>query len=280
MRPLKWTEDLIARMQKDGCGQGTDVNYRPWLNVQSLSSRGVSRRVWGHKSQREHHLLSNIEFNLFLCLEWSRDVIDIREQYPLDRELTQAVAESLRIRHPHYPGTHVLTVMTVDFLVTRICHGEEILEAFNAKGEDEAEDENSLQKLEIQREACDLLGFKHHIVFDTSIPKQTAVNIGWVRDAFPKPNEPEPRPGYFEELAHRMEEDLGAHSPDLTLQAYCASFDSRFGAPQGAGLRVARMLIQQRILKADMECADLAGQHMGAFVMTGSQSKLRVIAGR
>lgn len=280
MQPLKWTENLIARMQKDGYGQGAGVDYRPWLPVQSVSSRGVSRRVWGHKTQREHHLLSNIEFNLFLCLEWARDIVDIREQYPLDRELTQAVAESLSILHPHYPGTHVPTVMTVDFLVTRISHGQEVLEAFNAKGEDEAEDESSLQKLEIQHETCALLDIKHHIVFDTAIPKLTAVNIGWVRDALPKPNEQEPRPGYFEELADRMEEELGANLPDMTLQAYCASFDSRFGTPQGAGLRVARMLIHKRILKADMECADIAGQHMDTFVMTGSQSTLRVIGSR
>jgi hypothetical protein len=280
MRPLKWTEDLIARMQKDGYGQGTGVNYRPWLHIQSVSSRGVSRRVWGHKTLREHHLLSNIEFNLFLCLEWARDIVDIREQHPLDRKLTQAVAESLGIRHPHYPGTHIPTVMTVDFLVTRICQGQEILEAFNAKEEDEAEDEVSLQKLEIQRETCALLDIKHHIVFDTSIPKQTSVNIGWVRDALPKPNDQEPRTGYLEELAHRMEEELGANLPDLTLQAFCASFDSRFGAPQGTGLRVARMLIHKRILKADMECADLPAQHMSTFVMTGSQSKLRVIGSR
>jgi hypothetical protein len=280
MRPLIWTENLIARMQKSGYGQGTGINYQPWLHVQSVSSRGVSRRVWGHKTQREHHLLSNIEFNLFLCLEWSRDIVDIREQFPLDRELTRAIAESLGIRHPHYPGTHVPTVMTVDFLVTRMSHGREILEAFNAKTEDEAEDELSLQKLEIQHEACALLNIKHHIVFDTSIPKQTTVNIGWVRDALPKPNEQELWPGYFEELANRMEVELGANLPDTTLQAYCANFDSRFGASQGVGLRVARMLIHKRILKTDMECPDLAGQRMDAFVMTGSQSRLRIIRGR
>ena len=54
---------------------------------------------------------------------------DIREQYPLDREITQTIAQELKIRHPHYPGTHVPTVMTVDFLLTVVQNGEELSRA-------------------------------------------------------------------------------------------------------------------------------------------------------
>src|SRR5450830_1369243 len=177
MAMKKWTEKQIAEMQKAGLGKGTGEHYVPWLTVQSISSVGRSRRMWSDKTKRQHDLLSDVEHDLFLCLEHANDVVDIREQFPLDRQLTQAVADELKIAHPFYPGTQVPTVMTVDFMVTRIHHGTKILEAFNAKTAEEAEDTRSLEKLEIQREVCSQLGINHHLIYDAFIPNPTAANI-------------------------------------------------------------------------------------------------------
>lgn len=279
MPPRKWTEELITRMEQEGIGQGFGPDYRPWLAVQTLSSRGLSRRVWSKKTQREHHLLSNVEFDLFLCLEWASDVVDIREQFPLSRELTLAAAHSLGIRHPHYPGSQVPTVMTVDFMVTRVRHGREVFEVFNAKTEDEAEDDASLQKLEIQREVCSLTEVAHHVIFDTAIPKRVAVNISWLRDALPKTNEAEFRPDYLDELSCRMENELWATLPAQTVYDYCAKFDRHHGLQQGVGLRVIRMLLYKRILKADMQSPDLSAAYISTFTMIGSQTNLRVVGG-
>ncbi len=44
---------------------------------------------------RVHHLLSDIEFRSFLLFDWAEDVVDIREQFPLDRVATQRIAESM-----------------------------------------------------------------------------------------------------------------------------------------------------------------------------------------
>lgn len=279
MPPRKWTEELITRMEQEGIGQGFGADYRPWLAVQTLSSRGLSRRVWSKKTQREHHLLSNVEFNLFLCLEWASDVVDIREQFPLSRELTLAAADSLGIRHPHYPGTQVPTVMTVDFMVTRVHHGRQVFEAFNAKTEDEAEDDLSLQKLELQREVCSLTEVTHHLIFDTAIPNQVAANISWLRDALPKPGDADFRSGYLDELSCHMESELWAKMPAQTVRDFCAKFDRCHGLQHGLGLRVIRMLLYKRILKADMQFTDLAAAHLSTFTMTGSQANLRVVGG-
>jgi hypothetical protein len=170
--------------------------------------------------------------------------------------------------------------MTIDFLVTRLRDGQEVIEALNAKVADEAEDDTSRQKLEIQREACRLLGIKHDVIFDKAIPKQVASNINWIRDALPKLDEPDLRPGQLEELCTRMHGDLLSASGDQTLQAYCANFDKRFGLHQGMGLRAARILLYKRVLKADMHCADLPTARLSTFVVTGSHSKLLVIGAR
>jgi hypothetical protein len=129
--PRKWSERTIEKLQLEGRGKGHRENYLPWIDVAEVSSKGRSRRAAGIKIRREHHFLSDVEWNLFLLLEHSQDIVDIREQFPLDRDLTVEISASLGIRHPCYPGTHVPTVMTTDFLVTRVRNGKAVFEAFD-----------------------------------------------------------------------------------------------------------------------------------------------------
>ena len=63
--------------------QGEGAAYKPWLLVQDLPSLGRVHRVKGWKHGRVHHLLSDLEARVFFIYEWSLQIIDIREQYPL-----------------------------------------------------------------------------------------------------------------------------------------------------------------------------------------------------
>jgi hypothetical protein len=109
----------IAKWIKEGRGSGQGVNYRPWLRIQNVSSRGYVNRVPGWKTAREHHLMSNLERDVFYALEWAPDVNDIREQFPLlPLDLTLSIAEKLGVPHPKEPGTKEPIVMTTDFLIT------------------------------------------------------------------------------------------------------------------------------------------------------------------
>lgn len=267
-------------MEAEGYGQGTGADYQPWVRVESISSLGRSRRVWSAKTARTHHLLSDVEYNLFLALEWQQDIIDIREQFPLDRGLSQDIARNLSIRHPFYPGTQVPTVMTVDFLITKQVGTERVLEAFNAKRDEEAEDEASLLKLEIQRTYFEQMAVPHHVIYHSQIPKRNVTNIDWIRDALVKPGEHEPRPGYFGTLSARMATEITQMgSSPLTLAAYGTDFESRHGLERGMGLRVARLLMHDRVLKANLSAPDLATELMSTFVVTGQHGKLRSIGG-
>lgn len=279
-RKYAWTEKRIAEWQTQGCGEGHGQNYKPWLEVTDFSSRGRSRRIWGLKTKRIHHLFSDVEYHIFVASEWSRSVIDIREQYPLDREVTQTIAQELKIRHPHYPGTYVPTVMTVDFLLTVIENGKEGFIAVNGKRDEEAEDANSLEKLEIQRTYFEQLGYPHHLVYHSQLPVQKIKNLEWIRDAQLKEGESEPREGYFAALCFRMSAELDTFTAvEMPLAAYCLSFDERHGLVPGAGLRVARILMQERSLLADLESEDLSQAPIGAFVMTARSGQLRAVGG-
>lgn len=283
MSRIKWTEKKIALLQAEGRGRGTGADYLPWLEVTSISSLGRSRRVWSPKTGRTHHLLSDVEYGLFLALEWSRDVVDIREQYPLDRDVTQEVARQLGIRHPFFAGTSVPTVLTVDFMATRIRDGVEVEEAFNAKRTEEAEDQRSLLKLEIQRAALALLEVPHHVVFHTDIPQQKVKNIAWIRDSLVKDGEAEPRPGYWASTAARLLSELAgltAGTGSISLAGFCSGFDARHGAESGTGLRAARMLMHERLLKADLNQPALEGIAIGDFVVAPTADRLHSVGGR
>lgn len=282
MARMAWTEKKIERLTAGGRGRGSGAEYQPWLTVSDLSSLGRSRRVWSPKTNRTHHLFSDVEYDLFLVCEWAQNVVDIREQYPLDRALTQTVAQELRIAHPFYPGTHVPTVMTVDFLLTVVADGEKRFVALNAKRDEEAEDARSLEKLEIQRSYFEKLRTPHHLVYHSQIPKLKVRNIDWIRGALLKPRESELHPGYFKGLCARMNAEL-ASAPDsvlaMTLLAYCTEFDERHGLRAGTGVRVARMLMAERSLMPDLTSPDLTHESLASFIVTGQPGQLRAVGG-
>lgn len=277
----KWTEEKIAALQREGRGSGRGADYQPWIRVSDISSDGKSGRPWSKKTGRKHDVLSDVERAIFFALEWSTEVLDIREQYPLDRELTQDIAREMRVRHPHYPGTHVPTVMTVDFMVTKASAEGATETAINAKCATDAEDESSLVKLEIQRRYFELVGVPHHLIFDTQLPKQKISNIKWIRDALLKDGEFEPRPGYFDEFSRRMAQELlDPRWAELALNEYCELFDDRHSLETGTGLRAVRILMAQRALQVDLAAANLREQPVGSFLMTAQPGALRAVGGR
>jgi hypothetical protein len=274
-----WSENKIARLIAEGHGSGSGAGYRPWLTATMFSSLGRTRQVWSPKTGRVHHFFSDVEYRLFLALEWASDVVDIREQFPLERDITLEVARTLKLRHPYYPGTDVATVMTVDFLVTRVRGGEKVLEAFDAKRTDEAEDERSLSKLEISRESLAISDIGHHLVFHSSIPVRAVENIEWVRDALPRPDEEVPSADYWPALQRRMLERWPVAKKTSSLLQFCNHFDVMHGCEPGTGLRVARMLINKRNIAAPMAGGPLADALLSEFNLTGALGALRIVGG-
>lgn len=216
MARIKFTNRKIAWLIKKGYGSGHGADYKPWLRVVQSSTRGRAHRPWSFKTNREHQLLSDVERDIFYGAEWSMDVLDIREQYPLRREVTQQIALDLNIKHPQYPDTKVDTVMTVDFMLTiapKDDSGRPTYMAINAKRVEESEDEVSLGKLEIQRTYFERLNIPHHLIYHSQLPQQELKNIAFLRDALLKPDEVEAWPGYFASQMPRMVREISALSP-------------------------------------------------------------------
>jgi hypothetical protein len=275
-----WTEEKIVRKQKAGDGQGVGKYYKPWISVTEISSSGRSRKVFGHKTERVHHLLSDVEHNLFLALEWQPDIVDIREQYPLPREATLAIAQEAKLRHPHYPAGSVPTVMTVDFLVTKIVAGEETLIAFNAKRTDEAEEIASLEKLEIQRRTLAFSGIEHHLVYHSDIPLTKISNIKWVRTGMTQPGEesPDDRAHWQDTRDAFLQYFQRNGTATAALNTFCGQFDEYFGLEPGSGLRAAKELMFNRTITVDLSVPAIARAPVNSFYLA-TQHTLRAMGG-
>ncbi|WP_158239248.1 TnsA endonuclease N-terminal domain-containing protein [Uliginosibacterium sp. TH139] len=256
---IKWSEAKIAQLEREGRGKGAGAEYKPWVQVNDFSSRGYSRRVFSQKTGRVHHLLSEVEWQLFLLLEFSPAVLDIREQYPLKREQTLSIATELGIRHPTYPGTSVSTVMTCDFLVILQEHGEQVVRAFSCKRENGVDGERDVEKLEIERSYFSGRDVPHHLVFDSSLPKNKIDNVYWCRGASINDDDTYEYDGAFAEHRQRLINEL-SRKPVGSLTQFCDNYDRLTGVKPGTGLRVVRALLWNRELLTDLNTPDPARQ--------------------
>lgn len=279
-RKLQWTEATIARKEGEGDGKGDGAGYKPWLDVMEVSSLGRSRQVSSAKFGRTLHLLSDIEYDLFLALEWQTDIVQLYEQFPLERKYTQKAANELGVRHPYYPGTHVPTVMTIDFLAIKKVQEELEFIAFDAKPQSAAEDTVALAKLEISREVLSHMQIKHHVVFDCDMPKKEIKNINWIRGAPLSTSELQDYEGIWDDVKPMVLQGIGdASKRGLTLNTFCSQLDIALGHKGGTGLRAARMLMTEKKLIADLSIEKLQLAPLGKFKIKEDASLLQVAGG-
>lgn len=92
-------------------GTGEGAAYKPWILTRELNSSGTTANIIDWKHGRDIQLLSAGEEMYYYFFRWDDAVLDIREQFPLDLEMTKKIAAKFGIRHP--VGT-----MTTDLLVT------------------------------------------------------------------------------------------------------------------------------------------------------------------
>ena len=84
--------------QLQGRGKGTGANYKPWIKISEYNSSGTAVSFPDWKHGRMIQLLSQAELWAYIALRWDDEITDIREQYPLPLEETNAIAYKLGIR--------------------------------------------------------------------------------------------------------------------------------------------------------------------------------------
>ena len=241
-----WNQCTHEKYVRDGRGCGSGADYTPWIRVQDFASQGVVSRVKGRTTGRVHHLLSNNELAYFYVLDWSENVIDIREQFPLsDLKCAVSVASQAGIRYPTDRKSGYPYVMTCDFMITTHTG----MKARTIKMAAELENARTLEKLEIERRYWTRQGVDWRIVTEHEISRQKAKNIEWLYTA----------EGFT--IAGRSEYELEhIRCALLNLLKYGDSSvidaaiitENRFLLPTGAGLQFFKQLVLEKELTIDL----------------------------
>lgn len=247
----EWNETTINRFLKEKRGQGIGKDYKPWLLVQDIASKGRSTRIFGYTTQRVHHMLSDLQLYYFYLLEFDDNVTDIREQYPLldfhdmniqvDEELTKKLFDS-KTQVPH--------IFTVSFLVTRKReNGENYYQARIVKQSQELEKNATLQRLELQRRYFEKKGIDFGIVTEKEINKQLARNIGWALNSF----DIQDYPSLTMNLPH-LKRDMVQYLSNKfdTFQGIFSRLEREYSLDEGLGLILFKHLIANKKVSMDL----------------------------
>ena len=175
-----WNNSTFNKYLREGRGQGDGVSYTPWICIQDFPSLGMVSRVSGATTGRIHHLMSNLELSLFYLLDWSDDVIDIREQYPLiDLTHVIEIAENANIRYPYDTKSGFPYVLTSDFYI-ETKQGAKVI---SVKPSFELRKLRVREKLEIERRYWNKRGVEWSIMTEKEINNIKARNIEWLSQA-------------------------------------------------------------------------------------------------
>jgi len=242
----KWNEEVYRKRLREGRGQGAGSNYVPWIMIQDFASKGMVSRIYGETAGRIHHLLSNHEMYFFYLLDWSDDVIDIREQYPLhDLRLVIEIAERSGIQYPYDRHSGFPYVLTSDFFIET----KGGIHIRTIKSENELQSKRVREKLEIERRYWQQQGVDWKIVTENEINRTKARNIEWLSQAkdlgcfyIPAQNEAEVLK-YFSTQFSSAEKGIR----DVFLDV-----EQRFSLPPGTGLNVYKHLAYWKKIDIDI----------------------------
>ncbi|MDV2963868.1 TnsA endonuclease C-terminal domain-containing protein [Shewanella algae] len=233
------TDPLFAKWIKEGRGSGEHADYKPWLTIRDLPSLGRVHRVFGLKSKRTHHLLSDLELSVFLMLEWHSEVTQIREQFPLERNTTRRLAIDAGIKHPNVAG--VDQYMSSDFLVDSTDEKQPRF-ALQAKYVSALNDARTVDKLELERRYWQKKTLPWYLITEVDVPDVVTENIRWLY-----PAQRDDREGA--ELALQQIEFYAHHfkkNPNKTILAICKELDAAYDLPLGESLYEVRLLLAKR----------------------------------
>lgn len=240
----KISEALFQKWIKEGRGQGRQQDYKPWLTVRDVPSEGRVHRIFGSKSQRTHHLLSDLELSVFFILEWHSEITEIREQFPLLRDETLSIAKNAGIKHPMYQG--VKSYISSDFLVNTTFSDESKL-ALQVKSSSALDDKRTVEKLEIERRYWLSKNIPWYIVTEKEIPQVVTKNIDWLYSSIGQIDE-----GIISIDQLRFYAQFFEENPNKTLIEICKELDQAYELPLGESLREVKYILAKRYFTFDI----------------------------
>lgn len=247
----EWKDSTLKRFIQEGRGVGDGKNYKPWLQVQDVKSRGRSTRIFSQKTQRVMHLLSDLQLHYYYLLEFDEAVIDIREHYLLLDLHEQNLPFDAKLQKKLFNAkTNVPHVFTTTFYVTKVnAKGEPYYEARVIKSSSELDKPATIERLQIIYSYFNKKEIDFGIVTEKDINKQMALNIGWVMTAFDLSDFPE-----IETIQHYLRADLFKlfKVQGMTFTRAFARLEKTYQLMDGSGLTFFKHLLATKQLSMNL----------------------------
>ncbi len=270
-------EAKISRFEKEGRGCGSGADYLPWLTIQDVPSSGRRARVFTPLTGREHHLLSDIETAVFFVLHWNAAVVDLREQFPLDRAETRRIAAEIGVPHPRDRHTGVDIVMTLDLLVdARDAAGTSCIPV-SSKPFDDLGDRRTLEKLEIERRYCQERWGGWRLMTDRDYSKQYVRNLRWVHEMISLEHLEAPHSQYWTDCCNSVLHTLRASS-GKSLRGALDAAESNRRLRSGDALSAFRHLLATKTVSMDLMVPFDDHMPVAALTLTSTNASERSAA--
>lgn len=247
-RNYYWTEEKIQRYRKEGRGLGEGKDYLPWLTIQDCPSDNRATRCKGWKTGRNHELMNDPQTRFLFAGDWADDVIDIREHFPLDREITSEIAQKKGYKFLTQSGTPA--VITTDFLITCYRDNQKIYIPHAIIQKRKIEQPKIISKLEIEQEYWKLKNSKLVVVTEDELLKPFVSNLEWVHEHYYLEDLSDLKKDELEELIIVLLERI--ERSEQNLQRITNNLDKELNVIEGTFLYLVRHLIARKIIKLDM----------------------------
>jgi len=244
------TEKKTQRWLKEGRGQGSGIDYKPWIEIHDFPSIGRVHRIRGLTTGRVHHLMSDGEARFFSQCDWQDHITDIWEQFPMDRDRTHQIARQLKIRPPlTEDGTPY--VMTTDFVLVIGKGANRRIVSRTFKLSEDLKDRRVLEKFEIERRYWRERGIDWGIVTEDELDLDLIKNVETVRGFIDFKGQVETYPGCYRDAVRRVLQ-LFPTTSSAPLHEWCDEIDHEMKVDAGTVLKAAKHLIANKLLHTDM----------------------------
>lgn len=251
------TMDKISRLLDKGYGKGKLKDYKPFIDVIRVPSKGRVSRVKGWKTERVHHFFSDIETRYYYLLEYGElegyKIVDIREHFPLIEGLSEVLPflDQQLIKRLFNQNSGEPMVLTTTFLITlENADGDISYYARSVKDYRQLENGQTIERFEIMNRYWKHRGIDYGIITNREIPIVPAKNIEYIHSSYNLDEY-----GINEEELNIYKDyllKLIADFQNSTAKEVVTQFDNQLEAENGTGLLIYKHLLARKVLKVNM----------------------------
>jgi len=268
-RNLDWTIEKYNRFIKEGRGKGEGSEYKAWLTIQDMPSRGRVTRIY--EAGRIYQFFTDNELRYFYSLIWEDSVIDVREHYPLlDLNMVLNLdEESLYMKYKN-DGENAPYILTTTFLITvKNTDGSVTYYARSVKSSLELDKKNIIDRYEILRRYWEAKKIDWGIVTQKDISVARAKNISWVLPSLEINNEDTFKENERDYICDLLIQRLNKSSN--VIRTVTTDFDVDMNFDSGTGLLFFKYLIATKQVLIDMDKKIDINQPISKTILNGNK---------